>query len=258
MWRALQANPDGVAKVCDWPVNHADLSARKRKLCANEQFLLDNLIKDDKWYDTELAGYWIWAASCWIGSGLTSFGAIPRVGIPGAGVHKLGQIPLVSNGGKGIQEPYNTNIYTWFRDLSERLRYVRVVCGDWTRVCGGNWQDKMSPVGIFFDPPYSADRSEVYHVDCFNVAKDVAKWAHGRGDNKNYRIIIAGYYEEHEWLLKEGWSVERWSTSGGYGNLVKKGSTTKGKENRHKEALFFSPHCIQTERLLFDFDDENV
>ena len=28
VWRALQHNPDEVAKWCDWPVNHADLSAR--------------------------------------------------------------------------------------------------------------------------------------------------------------------------------------------------------------------------------------
>ena len=27
VWRALQADPDAVAKICDWPVNHADLCA---------------------------------------------------------------------------------------------------------------------------------------------------------------------------------------------------------------------------------------
>src|SRR3990167_3598745 len=120
VWRGLQFNPDEVAKWCDWPVNHADLSVRKKKLIENEKYLLENLIKDDKWHDSLLAGYWIWAASCWIGSGLTSLGQIPHISGGGKGVHTLGQIPHISDSGKGVQEPYNTNIYSWFRDLSER------------------------------------------------------------------------------------------------------------------------------------------
>ncbi|NPU89996.1 MAG: DNA adenine methylase [Fervidobacterium sp.] len=29
VWRALQNNPDEVARVCDYPVNHIDLTARR-------------------------------------------------------------------------------------------------------------------------------------------------------------------------------------------------------------------------------------
>jgi len=39
VWRALQADPDAVAKVCDWPVNHADLSARRKRLLENKNRL---------------------------------------------------------------------------------------------------------------------------------------------------------------------------------------------------------------------------
>jgi len=34
-----------------------------------------------------------------------------------------------------------------------------------------------------------------------------------------YRIVLAGYYEEHESLLDEGWQVHRWSAAGGYATL---------------------------------------
>mgnify|MGYP001611645972 FL=1 len=61
VWRSLQFSPDETARWCDWPVNHADLSARKSKLIANEKNLLENLIKDDEWHDPKMAGYWIWA-----------------------------------------------------------------------------------------------------------------------------------------------------------------------------------------------------
>ena len=276
VWRGLQFNSDEVAKWCDWPVNHIDLTARKKKLIANEKYLVENLAKDDKWHDPLLAGYWIWAACCWIGSGLTQLGQIPHISYGGNGVHTLGQIPHISyggngvhalgkrphisdggngvhalgkrphisDGGKGVQEPYNTNIYSWFRDLSERLRYVRVVCGDWTRVCGGNWQDTIGLCGMFFDPPYGVtDRyTKIYHHDSTDIAKDVMEWCIDRGGKESYRIVLAGY-DEYEELKNHGWTSFNWKTQGGYANL----GNGRGKENRKRETLWFSPHCIRNE-----------
>ena len=250
VWRALQKTPDEVAKYCDWPVNHADLSARKKRICEEKNSLLEKLIDDENYYDTRLAGYWIWGVSCWIGSGLTSINQRPNLGDAGRGVHKISQRPYLSSAGMGVQEPYNANIYKWFRVLSERLRYVRVVCGDWTRVCGGNWQDNMGTVGIFFDPPYAVEnRSSVYECDDFNVAHDVRAWAIERGDKKTYRICIAGY-DEHEDLLNYGWTKYEWKTGGGYSKL--------GKDNHNceREVLWFSPHCLKIRQIkqpeLFD------
>jgi hypothetical protein len=57
VWRSMKYSPEETAEVCDWPVNHADLIARKAKLIANENYLIKNLCRDDKWHDTELAGY---------------------------------------------------------------------------------------------------------------------------------------------------------------------------------------------------------
>jgi len=275
VWRALQADPDAVAKVCDWPVNHADLTARKAKLIAEGASLLDRLCADETYFDVKLAGYWIWAASCWIGSGMMRPNAIPNISNGGKGVHARGQIPHVTHGGQGVhargkiphvsdggevpdvREPYNTNLWTWFRQLSERLRYVRVVCGDWTRVCGGDWQDMMGPCGIFCDPPYSeaADRDDrIYHVDCQRVAADVQAWCRERGPRGTHRIVLAGYFEEHASLLDVGWRCKRWSANGGYGRINRDGEETKGMINRHREALFFSPHCVHESPLFADMD----
>lgn len=304
VWRALQHDPDGVAKVCDWPVNHADLMAR-RKVMIRSKELLQNLVNDDEWYDTKIAGYWIWGASCWIGDGLTRPGAMPdttnakgvhknemagkrphlshggrgisqqlgsrpQVAVQGAGVHIAGQIPVLTseNGvcrrpeltcGHGVhkfslfdepaelrdvRDSYTPGLWSWFRELSERLRRVRVVCGDWNRVCGGDWQDDRGTCGIFFDPPYSAEAGRdpsIYQEDSLTVAHDVREWCRTRADRKTYRIVLAGYFDEHSCLLDEGWTVHRWSAHGGFANRGK--GKTKGEENRHKEALFFSPHC---------------
>ena len=270
VWRALQFAPDEVARWCDWPVNHADLSARKKELIRNEERLLENLIAEPKWFDATLAGYWIWAASCWIGSELTRNGGqgvqapgqiphisdggkgvhapgkIPHIGTGGKGVHAPGQRPHISDGGKGVQDAYNQNLNTWFRQLSERLRYVRVVCGDWTRVCGGQWQDKLGIVGMFFDPPYGvADRdNDIYHHDSTDIAHDVRAWCLERGGKESYRIVVAGY-EEHEELLRHGWRKESWKARGGYANVGGAGSETRGMRNRHRECLYYSPHCAK-------------
>jgi len=247
VWRALQADPDAVAKVCDWPVNHADLSARKMRLCREQRDLLGKLTTDPDYYDATLAGYWIWAASCWIGSGMTSPGQRPHISGGGKGVHAMGQIPHISRGGKGVQEPYTPSIYTWFRELSERLRRVQVVCGDWPRVCGGNWQDASGIVGMFFDPPYGCvDRdTDIYAHDSTDVAHEVRDWCLSRGDNPRYRIVLAGY-EEHVELERHGWRVEQWSANGGYGNIGK--DDTGAAANRHRECLYYSPHCLDTAR----------
>lgn len=228
VWRSLKWSPDETAEWCDWPVNHADLIARKAELNMNTDILLENLCADSIWHDPKMAGYYIWAASCWIGSGLVCPKQIPNISGTGKGVHAKGKRP---------------RIYEWFDVLRERLRGVRVVCGDWTRVCGGKWQTNIGICGMFFDPPYSnkATRmSNLYAVDSESVAHDVRDWCAERGDNEKMRIVLAGYYEEHEELQSKGWTVKRWKAQGGYASLGDK----QGKKNRHREALFFSPHCV--------------
>jgi site-specific DNA-adenine methylase len=324
VWRAMQAEPDRLAALCDWPVNHADLMARRRVMIKEQGELLEKLIQDAEYYDLKLAGYWIWAASCWIGSGLTRPNAIPELsrgkGINkdsvagkrpdiqhsgGSGIHAFpeqipiltekgmvginakGQIPELRDGrginndqipylthdngvcrrpevscGHGVhkysitgepepaldvREPYTPGLYSWFRELSERLRRVRVVCGDWSRICGGDWQDDRGTCGIFMDPPYgeAAGRdAKIYHEDSLEVAGEVQDWVLQRGERRSYRIVLAGYIEEHQTLLDQNWSVYRWSTNGGYANRGK--GEGPGSENRHREALFFSPHCFSS------------
>lgn len=264
VWRSLQFDPEEVAKWCDWPVNHVDLAARRRRLRERQLPLRERLLEEDDYCDPKLAGYWIWATSCWIGSGLMSEGLqgslggkIPWIAHSRRGVH-IGQVPYISGEGMGIntqkrthtggcvQDPYHTDIYGWFRRLSERLRNVRVVCGDWSRVCGGNWQGGMGTVGIFFDPPYGVwDRTKnLYANDSMEVSSKVREWCASHGGDPNYRIVLAGYQEEHKELIEAGWNIDSWVSNGGYGQGQK-------RMNRFREALFYSPHCVRTQTSLF-------
>jgi DNA adenine methylase len=271
VWRALQADPEAVARWVDWPVNHLDLAARRKVLLAEAEALVARLSADDRYYEPRLAGYWIWAAACWIGSdmvrapaGEASLGRRAHVATEGMGGHALGKRPHVSRPGMGVhalrvrsparedigavQAPYNTSIVRWFRALAARLRYVRVVCGDWSRVCGGRWQDlRGGEVGIFFDPPYDVpDRDHrLYAHDGPGVSQAVLAWARERGALPQYRIVIAGY-EEYLPLLEAGWRVHAWATQGGYSHTGQRGTN----RNRFREKLYCSPYCSTQLALL--------
>ena len=242
VWRALKFKPDETAEYTDWPVNHCDLTARREWLMQNAPSI-EHLQNDPEWCDPKAAGFWIWGMSCWIGGGFTS-----RIdGIPDGTRNKIkGTRPHIV-GNRGIQS--SKNVKETFEKLSNRLKNVKVVCGDWKRVCGGNWQKNgVSSCGFFFDPPYSVtDRSDCYEVEDYEVAKEVQAYCLEKGKEKGVRIVIAGYYEEHESLLSHGWTFESWTTNGGYGNMG--GEDCQGKKNRFKEALFFSPNCIKKGKL---------
>ena len=69
-WRAMQWSPDAMAEAASWPVSEADLHARHLALIRwRDERQLENLMGDPRWHDPEMAGWWAWGQSCWIGSG---------------------------------------------------------------------------------------------------------------------------------------------------------------------------------------------
>ena len=71
-WRALAHDPDAVAHAADWPVNEVDLMARHSWLVRHRQPITEQLCADPAWYDARSAGWWVWGACNWIGSGWCS------------------------------------------------------------------------------------------------------------------------------------------------------------------------------------------
>jgi DNA adenine methylase len=246
VWRALQADPDTVAKWCDWPCNHIDLMARKIVINREYASLREALIADADFYDAKMAGYYIWCASNWIGPGLTSPNQIPNLD-HNTGVKQTRecQIPQLS-WNNGVMPG---GVLDWLRKLQRRLHGVKVVCGDWTRVLGGDWRTNNGDCAVFLDPPYSSavGRAEVYGHEDISVAHDVRKWCMENGGNNRYRIALCGYDGEHNELETAGWSVFRWKAGGGYANT---GKDTRGQKNRLLERIWFSPHCLLEDDLF--------
>jgi hypothetical protein len=268
-WRALSVDPAAVARWADWPVNELDLHARHQWLTKAGRAQVEQCRADPDWYDAKIAGWWVWGCCQWIGSGWCHRPSqqLPHLGDAGRDVHRPSQKrPHLGNAGMGVHRPSQQlphlgdagrgepDIYPYFRALSDRLRRVRVCCGDWSRVCGPTPTVKQGLTAVFLDPPYDQGEraSELYAIDQ-PVAAEVRKWCEDNGNDKRLRIAICGYSGEgHEILESQGWDVVEWKAKGGYGS---QGTDTAGRENSKRERIWFSPHCLKPDAGLFAFID---
>ena len=230
VWRALKNDPDRVAYYADDIISHVDLMAKRKFLNENLSPLKDKMSNDIDYYDCRIAGYYIWAASCWIGSGMLG--------------HNYNKRPHLAGNGKGINQIGNQNrLSCWFQTISDRLKRVRIVNGDWMQVLGGNWQDHpWNSVGIYLDPPYSnlAKRTkDLYTEDSFDVAHDVRDYCIKINQkHPEWKVILSGYYQEHLELLDNGFDFLSWIANGGYSN-----ANSVENLNRKKEVLFYNKAC---------------
>lgn len=260
-WRALQADPEGVAYYADAPPNENDLHARHAWLLARRATLVARLEGDPAFADPQIAGWWVWGLCLWIGSGFCSGkgpwhvvdGLLQDTRSDGQGIKR--QRPHLGNAGQGVHRQLlhlkrgmgihafharDGSLLAWLQALAERLRYVRVCCGDWTRVLGPSPTTKLGLSGIVLDPPYAREeRADVYTCDAATLADDVRQWALERGENPLMRIVLCGY-ETLAYTMPERWRKVAWKTNGGYGNQ----GNERGRTNRTREVLWFSPHCL--------------
>lgn len=253
-WRATKMAPKEVAGFCDWPVNEADLHARHRWLRQQSEFRA-RMENEPEFYDAKIAGWWIWGLSCWIGNGFCSLEknltkGIPYLGSGGGGQGVSRKVPWLRLGGGGVQnfeereQEQCENLVAWFDALANRLRFTKVVCGDWTRVLTKAATYGQGLTGVLLDPPYDTDgHYDVYGDLSRGVAGPVREWAIANGNNPLLRIALCGYEGEHK--MPTDWDCVPWKANGGYASAA--GNT----ENAARERIWFSPACLQPQPELF-------
>jgi hypothetical protein len=187
----------------------------------------------------------------WGGRGVNR--QLPHLGNAGCGVHR--QLPHLGNAGTGgglcleeIDRTLGTRefLFQYINELAQRLRRVRVCCGDWSRVCGPTPTVKLGITGVFLDPPYMDGRTDnLYSSDSTTVANGVREWAIEHGGDPLIRIALCGYEGEH--IMPDSWECVEWKARGGYGSQ----GENQARENSAKERIWFSPHCIVSQPTLF-------
>jgi site-specific DNA-adenine methylase len=258
-WRAIHADPEAVAHHADWPCNENDLFARHSWLVRHAQGLTDKLHADPEYFDAKMAGWWCWGACNWIGSGwcggegpwvhdgekLVDRRQLPHLGDAGRGINR--QLPHLGDAGQGInrQLPHLGNagrgrfIQEWFATLHDRLRDVRVTCGDWSRVVKDSVTVRHGLTGVFLDPPYFKGAMDYAAGGVgTNLPAEVGAWCAANGDNSKLRIVICGHAGEHDALLSKGWTERKWAARKGYA------TTDEAVANSASETIWCSPHCI--------------
>jgi site-specific DNA-adenine methylase len=284
-WRAMQYHPEETARHASWPVSELDKNARQIHVLnwrKNKNFEL--LAGTHDYCDPLIAGWWLWGTCVQIGA---FDGAAPWTADPVTGrIRKWKDIqaerepgvardlPDIGGNGRGVNhastrepgvlsdDPDNEfhpvtmpELVRWFQWLAARLRHVRVINGDWSRVCTTGAAHTLpvrqgkGPCAVFLDPPYSAEASRdmtLYAMESGTVAHDVREWCVKNGDNPKFRIVLAGFDSEHVELERHGWTVHEWFTAGhlrgGMGNVRK--DKAKGGHQQKRERLWASPHCL--------------
>ena len=273
LWRSVRYSPEEVIEAADYPINEPDLHAWHVWLVS---WLTDErrerFMSDPSYHEPQVAGRWLWGICQWIGSGwcrqqavskdergLTSVRTtrqMPDCATTGGGTRGVAKIPrkrpaisTLSNGagfGVGIVPQKNDDeALSWtilIKALCERLRHVRVCCGDWKRIVTHPVLGySVGTCGLFLDPPYGdmGRTSGLYSNDNLSISKEVLNWCAENGSIPNLRIALCGYEGEHNELDNLGWTKVEWKATGGYGS--KKG---KGLKNRNLERIWFSPECL--------------
>ena len=129
-------------------------------------------------------------------------------------------------------------------NLAERFQNTTIFCGDWKRTVPHAAILAHKTCGIFLDPPYDSKLrcGQIYsneHSEGIN--EEIFDFCMKYGDDPRVRIALAGYEGEYE--FPPSWRVIKWKASVVF--QPSKNTNTKNRtENRFKERLWLSPHCL--------------
>lgn len=249
-WRAIQLSPSDVARHAYGPVTEIDYHARLAWLQERRTpDLVSWLEGDPEAHDAKAAGWWLYVAACGIGDPwgpgpwrvidghLRDIRELPHLGDAGQGVNR--ELPHLGDAGQGDMD----RLVAYMQALADRLRRVRITCGDWRRVI----QPSVTRSGtggdgaraIFLDPPYATSGDLYAGTTDASIAGQVAEWC--ATAPADMRIVLCGYDDEHDALLAHGWDVIEGKSGSGAGYSVR-------ADNGRRERLWTSPACLGIHR----------
>lgn len=260
--RSIQLSPAEVARHCDWPVTEIDYHARLAWLQARRDAdLVAWLEGDPEHHDARAAAWWLYVsalgiASPWdVGSWHVVDGHLRKTVTDAQGVTRelphIGDARGVNRGMPHMTEAMGINrqsigtaMQQYMQALSQRLRHVRITCGDWARlvtpsasryVVGGD-----GAIGILLDPPYTTGGGLYAYVDD-GVSHAVREWC--ASAPSKLRIVLCGFEDDHDALLARGWRKVQGKAGVGSGY-------SKDRKAHLRERLWLSPSCLSPQMEL--------
>jgi len=241
-WRAVQRDPKAVAAHADNPVNEVDLHARHGWMHGQAERVARTK-KDPDFFDARVAGYWVWGVSSSIANNFCRSNPLTSHQSLGKGMGMNRQLSQFRTG-KSACVDRRARLITYFQQIADRLRFVRVCCGEWSRVLNVRLLlSQSATVGVLLDPPYDIKNLVYSTGDAKGLSSKVREWAVANGENPRLRIALCGYVDEMRMVkMPESWTQVEWRCQGGYNNRG-------DKKNRERERIWFSPHCLKVPQL---------
>lgn len=285
-WRATKEDPDQLAHHLDYPTSEIDLIARNNWLVENRARFKSDLLQDPNFFDAKVAAWWCYGQILWIGGGFAQNKVGKKLPALSSSKTAAGGIwrrdtRLGVTATDDLFEP-GLAIRDRMRVLAERLRTVRVTCGDWTECLSPAVTVGNGITGIVLDPPYTTGEHAVtYAADAHqakgrDIADEVRHFAIQNGKEPGVKVALCGY-ESDKHPMPEDWYVQDWIALGGFSSTakverkaiefdpktvfgLKTGAelaadsivrTTQGKKNRMRERIWFSPSCFSSQDEMF-------
>jgi site-specific DNA-adenine methylase len=252
-WRSCKQSPQQVAEYADYPISEIDQHSRGDWLYYREDLneFKDKMLKDPEFCDPKSAGWWVWGMSQSIMGSFVKH----KLGFKGKKIVPRSR-PQVCGTRSGVCRKglEGKEMLDFISDISNRLRYTSIMCGDWIRAVDSFILKSAKQIAIFFDPPYGkAGRSTKLYgeQDDTLVSRDVMYWCKSHEDYDNLRIAFCGYDTDE--LHLKNWSRLEWNTGGGMNNTSK----TKVSDNKSRERIWFSKSCL-SEPTLYDLFSLNT
>lgn len=288
-WRAIRAAPDAVAYHADQPVVEVDLHARHVALVTARESLTARLMADPDYYDARLAGWWVWGACNWIGSGWCSgegpwvaengllvkrdkgeFAGVsrklPHLGDAGKGVKR--QLPHLGNAGNGVSRP-GTGISRQLPHVGNAGRGVSASSVpdsgvlNWmrdlsarlrrTRICCGSW-DRVTGDSVTTKHGMTAVLLDPPY-DAADAQNDVYGSAYdGSVTGAAWEWAVANGDNP---LLRIAYCTyddgrelpPGWTREAWKARKGYQSVKDDGTHNGHREVVYFSPHCLNPDPL---------
>jgi DNA adenine methylase len=254
-WRAIVADPWAVAEWADSPVMEADMHAWHcwlvQQLAPGSSFI-ESMHTDPFFYDPMIAGRWVHGQCAWIGSGWCvepQNHKHPKLDGMGKGVHsdtghgkerngRARTRPRMSgtNAGEGV--------HSRLPRIGGGQAGVHRAAEHSPRGRRGNEADHRKRPELDGTSPGRGVHSDGAHdpkrqLPMLSVGNDGGAGAPGRGvhgaeaysPGRRPALSTAG---EHE--MPATWTEHAWKGARGY--------ATEDNDNREKERIWFSPHCL--------------
>ena len=210
-WRALAYSTDETWKVATTQPSEVTLKSAHKLVEESKPRIVELVSSSPTAHDPEIAGWWIYRQSHSIGL-------------------QTARMSRPTNNGVSALQWRDADAP---RRICERLRYVRIMQGDWKR-CVTKIMFSQRSTGVFLDPPYGEGNVQYESDTTKDIWEEVWEWAKENGDDPKKRIVITGYDDRE---LPAGWSS---SKGKGYG--------ASWSSNTHREMVFYSPHCLREDK----------